>query len=144
MTIPLWVLLGFAVWTVLVLLSGVAVHRWRLIVSKRADFADFPGGTVEGTDFYARATRAHANCLESLPIFGALALMAAIAGIDTPRLDQLAVAILIARVCQSTLHMAMPVTNKSVPVRGLFFTIQIIAFLWMAAIIAVAAYGSGP
>ncbi len=144
MTIPLWVLLGFAVWTVLVLVSGVAMHRWRLLLSKQAEFADFAGGPVEGTDFYARATRAHANCLESLPIYGALALTAAVAGIDTPRLDLLAIAILIARICQSVLHMALPINNTTVPIRGLLFTVQIFAFLWMAATIAIAANGSGP
>ncbi|MEM7399254.1 MAG: MAPEG family protein [Pseudomonadota bacterium] len=139
MTTPLWVLLAFAVWTILVLLSGVAVHRWRLILSKQANFADFSGGAVEGTDFYARATRAHANCLESLPIFGALALIAAVAGIDTPRLDQLAIAILIARIAQSVVHMALPVTNTTAPIRGALFGVQLIAFLWMAVIIARAA-----
>ena len=144
MTVPLWVLLGFSVWTVLVLLSGVAMHRWRLLLSNEAEFADFPGGSVEGTDFYARATRAHANCLESLPVYGALALIAAVAGIDTPRLDQLAVAILIARICQSVLHMALPITNRTVLIRGLLFSVQVFAFLWMAAIIAIAAIGSGP
>jgi hypothetical protein len=57
MTIPLWVLLAFAVWTVLVLLSGVGIHRWSRILSRKAELADFPG-------------------------------RAAVAGIDTPRLDQ--------------------------------------------------------
>ncbi|MDJ0513042.1 MAG: MAPEG family protein [Methyloceanibacter sp.] len=143
MTIPLWALLGFAVWTMLVLMSGVAFHRWRLIMSKQADFADFPGGAVEGTDFYARATRAHANCLESLPIFGALVLIAAVAGIDTPRLDQLAIVILIARIAQSVLHMALPVTNTTVLIRGALFGLQLFSFLWMAVIIARAASSSG-
>ena len=123
MTIPLWVLLGFAVWTVLVLVSGVAMHRWHLLLSKQAEFADFAGGPVEGTDFYARATRAHANCLESLPIYEALTLTAAVAEIDTPRLNHLAIAILIARICQSVLHMALPINNTTVPIRGLLFTV---------------------
>jgi uncharacterized MAPEG superfamily protein len=88
MTIPLWVLLAFAVWTVLVLLSGVGIHRWSRILSRKAELADFPGGAAEGTPAYCRATRAHANCVEDLPICAALALTAAVAGIDTPRLDQ--------------------------------------------------------
>ena len=33
MTTPLWVLLAFAVWTLLVLLAGVGVHRWSRIFS---------------------------------------------------------------------------------------------------------------
>jgi hypothetical protein len=73
-----------------------------------------------------------------------LALTAAVAGIDTPRLDQLAIAILIARICQSVLHMALPVSNTTVPIRGLLFSVQIFAFLWVTAIIAIAANGSSP
>lgn len=125
-------------------MSGVATHRWGLLLSNQAKFADFAGGPVEGTDFYARATRAHANCLEDLPIYGAFALTAAVAGIDTPRLGQLAIAILIAHVYQSVLHMALPIVDTTVPIRGLLFSVQLIAFLWMAIIIAIAANGSGP
>lgn len=143
MTIPLWVLLGMAVWTVLVLLSGVGVHRWSLILSKRAELTDFPGGVAQGTPAYCRATRAHANCVENLPVYAALALTAAVAGIDTPRLDQLAVAILVARVCQSLVHMIFPETNLTIGIRFSFFFVQVFAFLWMAAVIALAAYGSG-
>ena len=139
MTIPLWVLLAFAVWTVLVLLSGVGIHRWSRILSRKAELADFPGGAAEGTPAYCRATRAHANCVEDLPIYAALALTAAVAGIDTPRLDQLAVTILIARVCQSLVHMILPETNITVGIRFSFFAVQLVAFLWMAIIIATAA-----
>jgi hypothetical protein len=52
MTTPLWVLLAFTVWTVLVLMSGVAMHRWHLLLSNQAEFADFAGGPVEGTDVW--------------------------------------------------------------------------------------------
>ena len=138
-TIPLWGLLAFAVWTVLVLLSGVGIHRWSRILSRKAELADFPGGAAEGTPAYCRATRAHANCVEDLPIYVALALTAAVAGIDTPRLDQLAVTILIARVCQSLVHMILPETNITVGIRFSFFAVQLVAFLWMAIIIATAA-----
>ena len=139
MAIPLWVLLAFAVWTVLVLLSGIGVHRWSRILSRKAELADFPGGAAEGTPAYCRATRAHANCVENLPIYAALALTAAVAGIDTPHLDQLAVTILIARVCQSLVHMILPETNITVGIRFSFFAVQLVAFLWMAVIIATAA-----
>ena len=139
MTIPLWVLLAFAVWTVLVLLSGIGVHRWSRILSRKAELADFPGGAAEGTPAYCRATRAHANCVENLPIYAALALTAAVARIDTPHLDQLAVTILIARVCQSLVHMILPETNITVGIRFSFFAVQLVAFLWMAVIIATAA-----
>jgi hypothetical protein len=40
--------------------------------------------------------------------------------------------------------MALPINNTTVPIRGLLFSVQLIAFLWMAIIIAIAANGSGP
>ena len=139
MTIPLWVLLGFAVWTILVLIAGVGVHRWSLVLARRAELTDFPGGVVEGAPFYRRALRAHANCLENLPVYAAIALTAAVAGIDTPRLDQLAIAVLAARVGQTLIHMLLPETNVTVGVRFAFFSVQLLAMLWMAAIVATSA-----
>ena len=140
MTIPLWVLLAFAVWTVLVLLVGVGVHRWSRILSRRAALTDFPGGGTEGPPVYRRATRAHANCVENLPVYGAVAVTAAIAGIDTPPLDHLAIVFLAARICQTLTHMLFRETNVTIAVRFLFFAIQIFAVLSMAAIVARAAW----
>jgi uncharacterized MAPEG superfamily protein len=142
MTTPLWVLLGFAVWTILVLLAGVGVHRWSRILSRKAELTDFPGGVAEGPPFYCRAMRAHANCVENLPVYGALAVTAAIAGVDTPRLDQLAIAILVARIFQSLTHMLFPITNVALAIRFTFFFVQVAAMLWMAAIIALTAWCS--
>ncbi len=146
MTTPLWVLLAFAVWTFLVLVAGVGVYRWRRILSGRAKPADFPGGVPEGAPpVYRRVTRAHANCVENLPVYGAIALTAAVAGIDTPRLDQLAIAVLIARICQTLTHMLFAETNRTVRIRFAFFFIQVVAMLWMVAIVAMtAAFGPSP
>lgn len=36
MTIPMWMLLGFAAWTVLLLSATVGVYRWTRILSGRA------------------------------------------------------------------------------------------------------------
>jgi hypothetical protein len=39
MSIPVWVLLGFAAWT-LVPLFGVGIHRWHRILTGRASIAE--------------------------------------------------------------------------------------------------------
>jgi uncharacterized MAPEG superfamily protein len=143
MTTPLWVLLAFAMWTLLVLLAGVGVHRWSRILSGRSELTDFPGGVVEGPPLYRRVTRAHANCVENLPVYAAIALTAAIAGVDTPRLDQLAVVFLIARICQTLTHTLFAESNVTVGIRFGFFAIQVAAMMWMAAIIAVTAWSAG-
>jgi uncharacterized MAPEG superfamily protein len=142
MTTPLWVLLAFAVWTLLVLLAGVGVHRWTRILSGRAELIDFPGGVVEGTPLYRRVTRAHANCVENLPVYAAIALTAAIAGVDTPRLDQLAIVFLVARICQTLVHTLFRESNVTIGIRFSFFTIQVAVMLWMAAIVARTAWTS--
>jgi len=145
-TAPLWVLLAFAVWTLLVLIAGVGVYRWHRVLTGRAKPAEFPGGLPEGAPpIYRRVTRAHANCVENLPVYAAIALTAAVAGIDTPRLDQLAIAVLIARIGQTLTHMLFPETNRTVRIRFAFFFIQVSAILWMVAIIAMtAAFGPSP
>lgn len=140
MTIPLWVLLAFAIWTLLVLLAGVGVHRWARILSHRAELTDFPGGVAEGAPVYRRAVRAHANCVENLPVYGAIAITAAIAGVDTPRLDQLAIVFLAARIGQTLTHMLFRETNRTVAIRFSFFAVQVLAMFWMAAIVAITAW----
>jgi uncharacterized MAPEG superfamily protein len=142
MTTPLWVLLAFAMWTLLVLLAGVGVHRWSRILSGRSELTDFPGGVVEGPPLYRRVTRAHANCVENLPVYAAIAVTAAIAGVDMLRLDQLAIVFLAARICQTLTHTLFRETNVTVGLRFTFFVVQVTAMLWMAVIVARTAWAS--
>ena len=72
MTVPVWMLVGFAVWTVLLLLATVGVYRWSRILTGRLPIRSFRADQVEGADWYIRAMRAHANCVENLPVFGAI------------------------------------------------------------------------
>jgi hypothetical protein len=132
MTIPLWVLLAFAVWTIAVLLTGIGIRRWALILTGRAQLTDFPADQPHGSTAYRRAVRAHANCVENLPVYGAIALCSFAAQISAPLVDNLALAFLAARVCQSLVHMLFAETNLTVFVRFSFFFAQIVAMLWMA------------
>ena len=50
MTIPVWVLLGFAGWTVFTLLAGVGVYRWSRILTGRTEMKDFRADGTEGTE----------------------------------------------------------------------------------------------
>src|SRR5678815_1952057 len=65
-------LLGFATWTVLLLIATVGVYRWSRILTGRVEIRNFRPDQVEGDDRYKRAMRAHANCIENLPVFGAI------------------------------------------------------------------------
>lgn len=131
MTIPLWVLLAFAVWTIAVLMTGIGIRRWALILIGQAQLTDFPADVPHGSTAYRRAVRAHANCVENLPVYGAVALCSFAAQVSTPVLDTLALAFIAARVCQSLVHMLFAETNLTVLVRFTFFLSQLVALLWM-------------
>jgi len=130
MTTPVWVLLGFAGWTLLILLLSVGVYRWHRILTGRQGIADFSADGAGGAAWYQRATRAHANCVENLPVYGAIVVAARAAQLDDGVLDALACALLAARVIQSVVHISLVQTNRVVSVRFTFFFAQ---FLCMAA-----------
>lgn len=139
MTIPVWVLLGFAGWTLMTLFLSVGVYRWSRILSGKVPIKDFRGDVVEGPDFYRRAMRAHANCVENLPVFGAIVFAARSAGLDDPTLDGLAITIGGARVVHTLVHLSVEQTNAVALVRFVFFFVQAIAMLWMGIHVALAA-----
>jgi uncharacterized MAPEG superfamily protein len=61
--------------------------------------------------------RAHANCLENLPLYTAVVIALLITKATSPWLDVLAVILLVARIAQSTLHIG-PKQTELVVVRG--------------------------
>ena len=138
MTTPVWVLLGFAGWTLIILLLSVGVYRWSRILAGRQAISEFSADGAGGADWYKRATRAHANCIENLPVYGAIVLAAHSARLDDPLLDALACVLLVARVIQSLVHISFVQTNRVVSVRFSFFLVQFICMAWMAVHVATA------
>ena len=134
MTVPLWALLGFAAWTVLLLLGTVGVYRWSRILTGRVPIREFRADRVEGEDWYKRAMRAHANCVENLPVFGAIVLVLYASGVDSPAANAVSAVILAARIAQSLVHVSFVQTNSVVSVRFGFFSLQIAGFVWLIAI----------
>lgn len=132
MTIPLWVLLAFAVWTIAVLLTGIGIRRWALILTGRAQLTDFPADQSHGSVAYRRAMRSHANCVENLPVYGAIAVCTFAAQLSASVVDALALAFIAARICQSLVHMLFDETNLTVLIRFSFFFAQLVAMVWMA------------
>jgi uncharacterized MAPEG superfamily protein len=129
MTVPVWMLLGFATWTVLLLLSTVGVYRWSRILTGRVPIRDFRADQIEGEDWYRRSMRAHANCIENLPVFGAIVLALYVAGVGGSTVNFLSISVLAARVTQSLVHVCLVQTNTVAAVRFLFFLVQLISFL---------------
>ena len=89
MTIPLWMLLGFATWTLILLMAFIGGYRWVNILFWKAPIASFRSDRLEGQDWYRRGTRAHANCVENLPVFGAIVLAISTAGVNGLAVDWL-------------------------------------------------------
>jgi uncharacterized MAPEG superfamily protein len=129
MTLPQHALLGFALWTLLVLAITVGWHRWSLILTGRAEIHTFAPEAPSGPDWYRRATRAHLNCIENLPVFGAIVFIITTIGLKGPLVDALCIATLAARVVQSCVHISHEQTNAFVAVRFSFYSVQLVSFL---------------
>ncbi len=135
MTVPVWMLLGFATWTALLLLFTIGTYRWVRIFSGRVAIRDFPADAAGGDDWYKRATRAHANCIENLPVFGAIVYALQVGNVSGTLVDALSITVLAARVVQSTVHVCFVHTNTVAAVRFTFFFVQFLCFLWLTGMI---------
>jgi len=136
MTLPQWMLLVFASWTIGVLIFPIGVYRWNLILRGTRGIHSFRADASEGADWYRRAMRAHANCVENLPVFGALVALASVTGTASTPLDVLACVVIAARFGQTITHVGFRETALSGSVRFGFFAAQLCSMIVMAAIIA--------
>lgn len=122
-------LLGFLGWTLLLLVL-MEVLRARLVVSGRVAANGFNPENSNLSPFMQRLARAHANCLEGLPLFGGLMLLAVVAG-KSSITDPLAPVLLAARVVQSLIHLASAAV-PAVHARFAAFAVQMgIAVYWV-------------
>lgn len=137
MTIPVLVLLGFAGWTLLLLVSTVGIYRWSMILSGRATIREWTPDEPQGNALYRRAMRAHMNCVENLPVYGAVVLAAVATGVSSPWLDGLALTLLVARIVQSLLHVALEPTEVIAGARFGFFCVQVVCMAWMGVYILI-------
>ena len=129
MTVPIWMLLGFATWTVILLLFTVGIYRWSRILSGRVSIRDFRADEAEGEEWYRRAMRAHANCVENLPVFAVIVFAIYVSNVSGTTVNYLSIVILASRVMQSLIHVCFEQTNTVASLRFTFFFIQIISFL---------------
>lgn len=104
MTTSALVLTLFLAWTLL-LLVVMEVLRSYLVVTGRVRSNGFAPDNAGLSPFMQRLARAHANCIESLPVFGGLLVVALVTD-RTGVTDALAPWLLGARVIQSGIHLA--------------------------------------
>ncbi|WP_426270148.1 MAPEG family protein [Dyella kyungheensis] len=127
------VLTLFIAWT-LVLLVLMEVVRSYLVLSGRAKSNEFRPDNANLSPFLQRLARAHANCIEGLPVFGGLLLIAIATG-RTGLTDSLAPWLLLARISQSITHL-VSLSVFAVNIRFFFFFVQLaIAVYWTWALL---------
>ena len=121
-------LAGFAAWS-LSLLVLMEVLRSRLVLTRAIPSNEFRPDNSNLTPFMQRLARAHANCVEGLPIFGGLMVVALLAG-KSSITDPLAYVFLGARILQSVIHLAS-LSVAAVNLRFATFVVQLgIAVSW--------------
>ena len=135
MLLPESMLLGFAAWTLLLLLATVGAYRLSRVLRGRAGMGDFRADRIEGQDWYVRSMRAHANCVENLPVFAVLVYALRARGVVHPAVDPLCAVILAARIHQSLVHVCFPQTDRVVSLRFAFFFVQFLSFGALIALI---------
>ena len=135
MPIPIWMLLGFTAWTVLLLLSTIGVYRWNRILTGQTPIKEFRADQVEGADWYRRSMRAHANCIENLPVFGSVVFALYVSQLSGATISYLCITVLVARVMQSLVHVCLEQTNTVAAMRFIFFFVQIVCFVTLIAMV---------
>jgi uncharacterized membrane protein YecN with MAPEG domain len=116
-------------------MATVGVHRWTLILSGRAQIHAFPPDAPSGPDWYRRATRAHLNCIENLPVYASIIVVLSLVGVHGRLVDALCCIVLGARVCQTTTHVGFVQTARAVSIRFSFFTLQLLSMLGLIVLI---------
>ena len=123
-------LTGFVAWS-LCLLVLMEVIRSKLVITKAVPANGFTPDNANLSPFMQRLARAHANCVEGLPIFGGLMLIAVATGKVTVT-DPLAYAFLCARIVQSVIHLCS-LSPLAVTLRFSAFAIQLTIGVYWAA-----------
>lgn len=121
-------LTGFVAWALALLVLMESI-RTKMVVSKEVAANGFVPDNANLSPFMQRLARAHANCIEGLPIFGGLLVIAVVSG-KTGITDSLAYVFLGARIAQSVIHLsslsAMAVTLRFCA----FFVQMVIGVIW--------------
>jgi len=122
-------LTGFIAWALL-LLALMEVIRTQLVLRGKVPANGFTPDNANLSPFMQRLARAHANCVESLPVFGGLLLVAIVTG-RASITDPLAGLFLACRVFQSLVHLTS-LSATAVTVRFTAFACQMTIGLYWA------------
>ncbi|MDB5827090.1 MAG: putative rane protein [Variovorax sp.] len=108
-----FVLISFIGWSLLLLIL-IEIFRSRLVVQGAIAANEFQPDNLNLSPFMQRLDRAHANCLEGIPVFGGLLLIAIATG-RTSVTDGLAPWFLAARIFQACADAACTMFSAAQP-----------------------------
>src|SRR5262245_34688649 len=97
------------------------IIRSKLVLTGEVPANGFTPNNSDQSPFMQRLARAHANCLEGLPLFGGFMLLAVVAG-RSHVTDPLAHVLLVARIAQSIIHL-VSVSPAAVTMRFIAFVV---------------------
>ena len=134
MNASLTALAGFIAWSLFLLVLMESI-RAGLVMRGRVPSNGFQPDNGNLSPFMQRLARAHANCVEGFPIFGGLLIVALVT--DRAAItDPLAPWLMLARVLQSSIHLAS-LSEFAVTARFTAFAAQLgIAGYWAWALLA--------
>ena len=123
-----YALTGFISWALLLLVLMESIRTY-LVVTGNVAANGFTPDNSGLSPFMQRLARAHANCIEGLPIFGGLLAIAMLTS-RTAVTDPLAPWLLAARIVQSIIHLVSS-SPIAVSLRFTAFAVQMaIAVYW--------------
>ena len=126
-------LTAFIAWALLLLVL-MEVIRSQLVLRGKVPANGFTPDNASLSPFMQRLSRAFANCVEGLPIFGGLLVVALLTD-RTNITDPLAPWLLAARIVQSGFHLAS-LSVMAVNLRFAAFAVQlVIAVYWAASLL---------
>lgn len=127
-------LLGFLLWTLFLLIVMEVMRVW-WVLAKKFPANEFKPDNSNLSPFLQRLARAHANCIEGIPVFGGLFIVALLTE-QTAVTDPLAYLFLAARIAQSLAHL-LSLHVIAVNLRFVFFTVQLVlGFYWAVKLIS--------
>jgi uncharacterized MAPEG superfamily protein len=125
-------LIGFIAWTLALLILMETIRTW-LVATGKVPANGFTPDNRNLSPFMQRLARAHANCVEGLPVFGGLLIFAIVIG-ATAITDGLALWLLVARIVQSIIHL-LSTSAVAVSARFTAFAVQMaIGVYWIVGL----------
>ena len=124
----------FVAWA-LVLMALMEVIRSKLVLQKTVLANEFRPDNANLSPFMQRLARAHANCIENIPVLGGLLLIAIVSGREHVT-DPLAYVLVAARFLQTLIHLASS-SSLAVTLRFVAFIVQVmIGLYWSFKLLA--------